>query len=113
MSAAPAPRPMTSPPACSTPSGARSVERRAGDESGVQSCALPISTLSVPLPEAGMFLMVDVSRTGATAQDFAFGLLDAERVAVLPGDAFGPQIASYVRINLGAPDAELEETGRR
>jgi arginine:pyruvate transaminase len=60
-----------------------------------------------------MFLMVDVSRTGATAQDFAFGLLDAERVAVLPGGAFGPQIASYVRINLGAPDAVLEETGRR
>ena len=72
-----------------------------------------VPTLSVPLPEAGMFLMVDVSRTGATAQDFAFGLLDAERVAVLPGGAFGPQIASYVRINLGAPDAELAETGRR
>jgi len=72
-----------------------------------------VPTLSVPLPEAGMFLMVDVGRTGATAQDFAFGLLDAERVAVLPGSAFGPQIASYVRINLGAPDAELEETGRR
>ncbi|HEX7198695.1 MAG TPA: pyridoxal phosphate-dependent aminotransferase, partial [Dongiaceae bacterium] len=72
-----------------------------------------VPTLSVPLPEAGMFLMVDVSRTGATAQDFAFGLLDAERVAVLPGGAFGPQIASYVRINLGAPDTVLEETGRR
>ena len=60
-----------------------------------------------------MFLMVDVSRTGQSAQDFAYGLLAAERVSLLPGAAFGPQIANYVRVNLGAPDAELEEAGRR
>ena len=72
-----------------------------------------VSKLAVERPEAGMFLMVDVSRTGRSAQDFAFGLLDAERVSVLPGGAFGPLIASYVRINLGAPDGELEEAGRR
>jgi arginine:pyruvate transaminase len=72
-----------------------------------------VSRLAVERPEAGMFLMVDVSRTGRGAQDFAFGLLDAERVSVLPGGAFGPQIAGYVRINLGAPDVELEEAGER
>ncbi len=85
--------------------------RRRRDKLHRQLAQVP--ALSVALPEAGMFLMVDVSRTGASAQDFAFGLLDAERVAVLPGAAFGPQIASYVRINLGAPDAALEEAGRR
>jgi arginine:pyruvate transaminase len=72
-----------------------------------------VPKLSVELPEAGMFLMVDVSRTGLSASDFAFGLLDAEKVSVLPGAAFGPQVANYVRINLGAPDHELEEAGRR
>jgi len=72
-----------------------------------------VPTLSVDLPEAGMFLMVDVSRTGLSANDFAFGLLDAQNVSVLPGAAFGPQVANYVRINLGAPDGELEEAGRR
>ncbi len=72
-----------------------------------------VPKLSVELPEAGMFLMVDVSRTGLSASDFAFGLLDAEKVSVLPGAAFGPQVANYVRINLGAPDSELEEAGRR
>jgi arginine:pyruvate transaminase len=72
-----------------------------------------VPKLSVDLPEAGMFLMVDVSRTGLSASDFAFGLLDAEKVSVLPGAAFGPQVANYVRINLGAPDQELEEAGRR
>jgi arginine:pyruvate transaminase len=72
-----------------------------------------VPKLSVDLPEAGMFLMVDISRTGLAAGDFAFGLLDAERVSVLPGAAFGTQVASYVRINLGAPDRELDEAGRR
>src|SRR4029077_2369301 len=72
-----------------------------------------VPNLSVDLPEAGMFLMVDVSRTGLSANDFAFGLLDAQKVSVLPGAAFGPQGANYVRINLGAPDGELEEAGRR
>jgi arginine:pyruvate transaminase len=72
-----------------------------------------VPKLRVELPEAGMFLMVDISRTGMSASDFAFGLLDAERVSVLPGAAFGPQVADYVRINLGAPDSELEEAGRR
>jgi arginine:pyruvate transaminase len=72
-----------------------------------------VPTLAVDRPEAGMFLMVDVGRTGKNAQDFAFGLLEAEKVALLPGTAFGPQLANYVRINLGAPDAELEEAGRR
>jgi arginine:pyruvate transaminase len=72
-----------------------------------------VPKLSVDLPEAGMFLMVDISRTGMSASDFAFGLLDAERVSVLPGAAFGPQVANYVRINLGAPDHELDEAGRR
>jgi arginine:pyruvate transaminase len=72
-----------------------------------------LPALSVPLPEAGMFLLADVSRTGKSARDFAFGLLEAEAVSVLPGAAFGPQLANYVRINLGAPDEELEEAGKR
>ena len=72
-----------------------------------------VPNLAAELPEGGMFLMLDVRRTGLSAADFAFRLLDAERVSVLPGAAFGPQIAGYVRINLGAPDEELEEAGRR
>jgi len=72
-----------------------------------------VPKLSVELPEAGMFLMIDISRTGLSASDFAFGLLDAECVSVLPGAAFGPQVANYVRINLGAPDSDLDEAGRR
>ena len=89
----------------------RAAYRRRRDRLQRQLAQVP--KLAVELPEAGMFLMVDVSRTGRSAQDFAFGLLEAERVSVLPGGAFGPQIASYVRINLGAHESDLEEAGRR
>ncbi|QEX21749.1 arginine--pyruvate transaminase AruH [Hypericibacter adhaerens] len=58
-------------------------------------------------PEGGMFAMVDVRGTGLGAYDFASGLLDAEGVSVLPGDAFGPSAAGHVRISLGNADEEL------
>ena len=92
------------------PDMVRALKKRRDD---LHRALAQVPKLSVDLPEAGMFLMVDVSRTGLSASDFAFGLLDAEKVSVLPGAAFGPQVANYVRINLGAPDHELEEAGRR
>ena len=92
------------------PQMVRALKKRRDD---LHRALAQVPKLSVDLPEAGMFLMVDVSRTGLSASDFAFGLLDAEKVSVLPGAAFGPQVANYVRINLGAPDHDLEEAGRR
>lgn len=58
-------------------------------------------------PEGGMFAMVDVRGTGLSAQDFSSGLLDAEGVSALAGDAFGPSAAGHVRISLGNADEEL------
>ena len=40
-------------------------------------------------------------------------LLDAEGVAVLPADAFGPSAAGHVRISLGTGDGELEQACER
>ncbi|MFZ5792738.1 MAG: pyridoxal phosphate-dependent aminotransferase [Pseudomonadota bacterium] len=64
-------------------------------------------------PEGGMFAMVDVRGTGLSAHDFASGLLDAEGVSVLPGDAFGPSAAGHVRISLGNSDGELARACER
>jgi arginine:pyruvate transaminase len=58
-------------------------------------------------PEGGMFAMVDVRATGLSAHDFASGLLDAEGVSVLPGDAFGHAATGHVRISLGNSDEDL------
>jgi aspartate/methionine/tyrosine aminotransferase len=55
-------------------------------------------------PERGLACAVDVSRTGATAQELMVALF-ARRVAVYPGDGLGDEIAaSAIRVNLSRPD---------
>ncbi len=68
-----------------------------------------VAGLSTHLPAAGMFMMVDVRGTGQGAQQFAEGLLDAQGVSVLAGDAFGPSAAGHIRLSLGTPDDVLAE----
>ena len=60
-------------------------------------------------PESGMFMMVDVSGTGLGAKDFAWRLLEAKGVSVLPADPFGPSAAGHVRISFAIDDAKLAE----
>jgi arginine:pyruvate transaminase len=64
-------------------------------------------------PEGGMFVLLDIRPTGLSAGDFAQGLLDAERVAVLSCDGFGASAEGYLRISLGAPDDRIAEAGER
>lgn len=64
-------------------------------------------------PAGGMFVMADVSGTGLTGDAFARGLLEAEDVAVLSGDAFGGPAAGHVRIGLVVGEARLAEACAR
>jgi len=64
-------------------------------------------------PEGGMFVLLDVRGTGLSSEAFAMGLLEAEGVAVLPADGFGPSAAGHLRISLTQPDAVLTEGGQR
>jgi arginine:pyruvate transaminase len=64
-------------------------------------------------PEGGMFVLLDCRGTGLGSEEFALALLERELVAVLPCDGFGPSGAGHLRIALCAPDARLEEAGRR
>ena len=65
--------------------------------------------LRLHVPESGMFMMVDVRDTGLSAEDFAWRLLEAKGVSVLPGDAFGPSAAGHVRIGFVVDEATLAE----
>jgi arginine:pyruvate transaminase len=65
------------------------------------------------LPEGGMFVLLDIRTTGLSSEVFAERLLEAEDVAVLPCDGFGPSLAGHLRISLTAPDAVLEEAASR
>jgi len=64
-------------------------------------------------PEGGMFVLLDIRPTGLGGGEFAQGLLDRERVAVLPCDGFGPSVDGHLRIALCAPDARLAEAAQR
>jgi len=60
-------------------------------------------------PRGGMFLMLDIRETGLSGGEFATRLLDAERIAVMPGESFGHAAAGHLRIALTVPEAELRD----
>jgi arginine:pyruvate transaminase len=56
-----------------------------------------------------MFVMLSVDGLGLDGEAFADRLLAEERVAVMPGSAFGAAAAGMVRMSLTVPDAALAE----
>lgn len=71
------------------------------------------NALHVHEPGAGMFTVVDIRATGLTGEDFARKLLLEERVAVMPGESFGPALNGWLRLSLTRPDDEITEACRR
>lgn len=58
------------------------------------------------VPDAGMFLLMDVRGTGLSGYDFMCELYRTERVSVLDGGAFGRETSGFVRVCFAA-DEEL------
>ena len=58
------------------------------------------------VPDAGMFLLMDVRGTGLSGYDFMCELYRTERVSVLDGGAFGRETSGFVRVCVAA-DEEL------
>ena len=48
-------------------------------------------------PEGAFYAFPDITSTGLSSEEFAQLLLEEEHVAVVPGDAFGPSGAGFVR----------------
>jgi aspartate/methionine/tyrosine aminotransferase len=65
--------------------------------------------LPVAVPSAGLFLWVPVWRAGHDGRDLARQLREEEKVAVTPGDLFGPSGKGFVRISLATEQGRLEE----
>ncbi len=64
-------------------------------------------------PRGAFYLMIDVSGSGSSGKDFVHRLLTEKRVAVVPGDTFGPDSGRFVRISLAtAPDLLMEGVQR-
>lgn len=65
------------------------------------------------MPEAGMFMLVDVRASGLSVPEFTQRLYADSGVSVLDATAFGPSAAGHVRVSATVSDAELDEAVRR
>jgi arginine:pyruvate transaminase len=63
--------------------------------------------------EGGMYVMLDISAIEPDDEKFAWALLDAEGVAVMPGSSFGDAAKGHIRISLCQPDDILKEAASR
>jgi aspartate/methionine/tyrosine aminotransferase len=68
-----------------------------------------IRGLKSHVPDAGMFLLVDVRATGLSGYDFMCELYRTERVSVLDGGAFGKGTSGFVRVCFAADASLLEQ----
>ena len=62
-----------------------------------------IPGLSANVPDAGMFVMMNVGQVQSDGLQFATGLLEHSGVSVLPGAAFGEIVRHFVRLSLTHP----------
>lgn len=65
------------------------------------------NSLKVSPPQGAMYVMLDIRNTGLSGKEFAHALLDAHKIAVMPGESFGQAAAGHIRIALTVPDEEL------
>ena len=71
------------------------------------------TSVSARLPEGGMFIMLDIRKTGLTGEEFAWRLLDEESVGTMPGESFGSGGAGHVRVALTVESDLLKEASLR
>ncbi|HLF21469.1 MAG TPA: pyridoxal phosphate-dependent aminotransferase [Aestuariivirga sp.] len=70
-------------------------------------------TVSARMPEGGMFVMVDVRKTGLSGEAFAMKLLAEENVVTMPGESFGAGGAGHLRVALTVDESEIAEACKR
>ncbi len=69
--------------------------------------------VSARRPEGGMFVMVDIRKTGLSGTDFAFRLLRKKQVVTMPGESFGTSAAGHLRVALTVDEVQMREAARR
>lgn len=65
--------------------------------------------LTCHAPQGAFYALLDISKTGMNATDFAMELLEQERVIVVPGDAFGQGSSCYVRLSFATSDENIKK----
>lgn len=65
--------------------------------------------LSCPIPQGAFYAFASVRNTGLTSMEFSKRLLEKEKVAVVPGTAFGSCGEGYVRMSYASSIDNLKE----
>ena len=60
-------------------------------------------------PGGAFYVFPSIASTGLSERDFAYGLLDSQKVAVVPGTAFGENGRGYVRASFATGFEQLVE----
>ncbi|MEM1351419.1 MAG: aminotransferase class I/II-fold pyridoxal phosphate-dependent enzyme [Pseudomonadota bacterium] len=62
------------------------------------------------IPAGGaMYLMLDIRATGMTGEEFAYDLLAAEHIAVMPGESFGHSASGHLRVAMTVADPVFDD----
>lgn len=64
-------------------------------------------------PQGAFYMFPDIRRFGMTSEEFATKLLNEQKLAVVPGDAFGESGEGFLRISYAYSVSELKEAVRR
>ena len=75
---------------------------------GLNDCGLKCN-----LPEGAFYAFASVESTGMSGMDFATKLLQQEKVAVVPGEAFGKGGEKFIRLAYAASLSDIEEAIKR
>ncbi len=69
--------------------------------------------VSARMPEGGMFVMIDVRKTGLTGEAFAWKLMEEEGVVTMPGESFGAGGGGHLRVALTVDESQITEACKR
>ena len=69
--------------------------------------------LKCHLPRGSFYAFPDISKTGLPEKDFAIGLLQTEKVAIVPGSAFGENGKGFCRACFATSYEQLIEASNR
>ncbi|NGO50115.1 pyridoxal phosphate-dependent aminotransferase [Allomesorhizobium camelthorni] len=72
-----------------------------------------LNNVTVRGSEGGMYVMLDIRAIEPDCEKFAWALLEAEKVAVMPGVSFGDAAAGHLRVSLCQPEEILKEAAGR
>lgn len=74
---------------------------------------LQIMGLDCYLPKGAFYTFPSIRKTGLKSRAFALELLKEQKVAVVPGDAFGPAGEGHIRCSFAASMSEIEKAVER